>query len=71
MLGLDLRVEGARVRFLAGSAVLPAASELVDRLEHEMSAAHARIAEADRAREAADAEVSRTRRELAELRDRD
>lgn len=70
VLGLDLRVEGARVRFLVGSALLPASSELVERLEHEMAAAHAKIGEEARAREAAEEEVARMRRELEQLRGR-
>lgn len=72
VLGLDLRVEGARVRFLAGTAALPASAELLERIEREMGELHARLDAEARAREAeVRARLAESRAREAEARARE
>jgi Uma2 family endonuclease len=54
VLGLELALEGPRLRFYYGGAALPETEELVDRLEGMLSALVERREEADRQREEAD-----------------
>jgi Uma2 family endonuclease len=74
VLGLDLALEGRRVRFFHGSAALPEASELIQRLEGMMdgltsgkeTAERARE-ESERAREEAEQRAERLAAKLREL----
>ena len=63
VLGLDLGIEGPRLRFYAGSAALPDADDLIARLDGALSEAQARAEE-----EARRAEEEARRAETAEQR---
>jgi len=64
VLGLDLGIEGPRLRFYAGSAVLPDADDLIARLDGALSEAQARAEEEARRREEAERRLAAA---LAEL----
>jgi Uma2 family endonuclease len=73
VLGLDLRIEGTRLRFHHASAPLPEANELittlgrmVDDVEQRLQAAEERAAEEARLREEADLARAEAERRLAE-----
>lgn len=63
VLGLDLAIEGDRLRFLAGNAPLLDAGELIDRLGRELDSAAVRQAESDRAK--AESDRARAESEVA------
>jgi Uma2 family endonuclease len=72
VLGLDLRIDGARLRFYVGSARLPDADEYIDRLTAAVAAIEARV-EADAARldEEVQAREEETRKREEETRKRE
>ena len=84
ILGLELWLDGDRLRFSVGDAPVPYADELIDRvsrlsaeahgrveqLEAELAAEQRRREEEQRRREAAEAELQALRSELERLRDR-
>jgi Uma2 family endonuclease len=53
VLGLDLAIDGERLRFFAGDAPLPVADELIEKLEHWVDGLESRLAEAERRAEEA------------------
>lgn len=77
VLGLDLWLDGERLRFSVGDAAVPYADELIDRVmrlsteaQDRVERLEAELAEETRRREAAEAEIARLKAELEKLRSR-
>jgi hypothetical protein len=66
VLGLDLGIEGEKLRFYHGLASLPEAAELVGRLGSMVSDLEGRIDEAERRAEEAERRAEETAAKLAE-----
>jgi Uma2 family endonuclease len=77
VLGLELAIDGERLRFFVGDAPLPVADELIEKLEQWVDGLESRLAEAERRAEeearranAAEARLRQLEEELARLRGR-
>jgi hypothetical protein len=67
VLGLDLAIEGPRLRFYAGSAALPDADDLIARLDGALSEVQARAEEEARRADVAEQRLATALAELEQL----
>jgi Uma2 family endonuclease len=67
VLGLDLTLEGSKLRFYYGAAALPEADELIDRLSSMLDEVTLHKDEAERAKETAERAAEEERRHATEL----